>query len=257
MKLSYTTPTPHIDARRGDFGNTVLMPGDPLRSKYIAENFRVNSKLINNVHGVQGYTGEWKGARVSVTASGMGIPAIALYSHELCCHFGVVTILRVGTAGAIRQDVHTRDLVLGMGCCTDSSYAEMFATGGHLAPIADYTALSIAASLAQRLDVTCHVGNLLTTDRYYLDGDDEPQKTYSRWAQMGVLAVEMEGAGLYMNAARHGRRALTICTVSNHILTGEELPVMERQQGLDTMITLALDTAAELERLPRLDQNNN
>ncbi len=245
-------PTPHIAANKGDFGNTVLMPGDPLRSRYIAENFLENAVLVNDVRGVQGYTGYWKGARVSVMASGIGMPAIALYSYELYKHYGVETILRVGTAGAIREDVHTREIVLGMGCCTDSSYEEMFDLHGHMAPIADFEALCIAAKQAKAAGVRAHVGNLLSTDRYYTDGDDRARAINERWAQMGVLAVEMEGAALYMNAARFARRALTICTVSNHILTGEELPVKERQMGLDTMITLALDTAAELEKLPRL-----
>ena len=245
-------PTPHIEAAYGEFGRTVLMPGDPLRARYIAEHHLRDAVLVNNVRGVQGYTGYYRDVRVSVMASGIGIPAIALYSWELYGNYGVETILRVGTAGAIREDVHTRELVLGMGCCTDSSYQEMFGLKGQMAPVADYTALRIAADLASRTDVRCHVGNLLSTDRYYIDGAEQMRATYERWAQLGVLAVEMEGAALYMNAARFSRRALTICTVSNHILTGEELPVMERQEGLDRMIKLALDTAVELEKLPLL-----
>ena len=245
-------PTPHIAAERGDFGRTVLMPGDPLRAKYIAEHFLRDAVLVNNIRGVQGYTGYYKGVRVSVMASGIGMPAIALYSYELYRNYGVETILRVGTAGAIRHDVHTREIVLGMGCCTDSSYEDMFELHGRMAPIADFEALRIAADLAARDGLPYHVGNLLSTDRYYTDGEERARRINERWAQMGVLAVEMEGAALYMNAARFAKRALTICTVSNHILTGEELPVMERQEGLDRMITLALNTAVALEALPHL-----
>ncbi|MBQ7338105.1 MAG: purine-nucleoside phosphorylase [Clostridia bacterium] len=245
-------PTPHIAAKKGDFGNTVLMPGDPLRARYIAETYLEDAVLVNNIRGVQGYTGEYKGARVSVMASGMGMPSIALYSYELYKYYGVETILRVGTAGAIREDVHTRSIVLGMGCCTDSSYEDMFELRGRMAPIADFDTLRIAAALAKERGLCCHVGNLLSTDRYYTDGEERARQINKRWAEMGVLAVEMEGAALYMNAARFARRALTVCTVSNHILTGEELPVMERQEGLNEMITLALDTAVELEKLPRL-----
>lgn len=244
-------PTPHIAAERGAFGNTVLMPGDPLRAKYIADNFLRDAVLVNNVRGVQGHTGYYKDVKVSVMASGIGMPAIALYSYELFGTYGVQTILRVGTAGAIRDDVHTRSIVLGMGCCTDSSYQDMFELNGHMAPTADYDTLRIAADLAAERGLCCHVGNLLSTDRYYTDGEERARQINQRWAEMGVLAVEMEGAALYMNAARFSRRALTICTVSNHILTGEELPVMERQEGLDNMIRLALDTAVELEKLPR------
>ena len=249
----HNCPTPHNAAAYGDYGRTVLMPGDPLRAQYIAEHFLTDAALVNNIRGVQGYTGNYRGVRVSVMASGIGIPAIAMYSWELYGNYGVETILRVGTAGAIRDDVHTREIVLGMGCCTDSSYQEMFDLKGQMAPIADYTALRIAADLAKDANLRCHVGNLLSTDRYYIDGAERMRSVYERWAQMGVLAVEMEGAALYMNAARFARRALTICTVSNHILTGEELPVMERQRGLDEMIQLALDTAVELEKLPRLE----
>ncbi len=246
-----TCPTPHIAAKKGDFGNTVLMPGDPLRARYIAEHFLTDAVLVNDVRGVQGYTGYYRGVRVSVMASGIGMPAIALYSYELFKHYGVQTILRVGTAGAIREDVHTRSIVLGMGCCTDSAYEDMFELKGRMAPIADFDTLRMAATLAAERGLCCHVGNLLSTDRYYTDGEERARQINQRWAEMGVLAVEMEGAALYMNAARFSRRALTICTVSNHILTGEELPVMERQEGLNEMITLALDTAVELESLPQ------
>jgi purine-nucleoside phosphorylase len=244
-----TCPTPHIAAVKGDFANTVLMPGDPLRAKYIAENFLTDAVLVNNVRGVQGYTGYYKGVRVSVMASGMGMPSIALYSYELYKHYGVQTILRVGTAGAIHENVHTRSIVLGMGCCTDSSYEEMFDLKGRMAPIADFATLRIANDLANERGLSCHVGNLLSSDRYYTVDEDLARRINEGWAHMGVLAVEMEAAALYMNAAYFGRRALAICTVSNHILTGEELPVMERQEGLNEMITLALDTALALEQM--------
>ena len=241
--------TPHINANVNDFAKTVLMPGDPKRSKFIAENFLDDAVLVNNIRGVQGYTGYYRGVRVSVMASGMGMPSIALYSYELYKHYDVQTSLRVGTAGAIHPDVHTRSIVLGMGCCTDSSYEEMFDLRGRMAPIADFETLRVAHALAMERGVCCHVGNLLSTDRYYTMDEDLARRTNEGWAHMGVLAVEMEAAALYMNAAYFGRRALAICTVSNHILTGEELPVMERQEGLNAMITLALDTAVALEKM--------
>ena len=241
-------PTPHISATPEDFAKTVLMPGDPLRAKHIAENFLENPRLVNNVRGVQGYTGTYKGVPVSVMASGMGIPSIGIYSHELYTIFGVENIIRVGSAGGMQESVHVRDIVLGQGACTDSNYASNFRLGGTFAPIASYKLLKTCADLCEEMKLSYHVGNLVSSDVFY--GDFEgvaPSDTSSaKWAKMGVLAVEMEAAGLYMNACRHGKGALAICTVSDHLLTGEATSAKERQTTFNDMIILALETAIRL-----------
>ena len=217
--------TPHNEAPLGAFGKTVLMPGDPLRSKFIAEHFLENAELVNNVRGVQGYTGTYKGVRVSVMASGMGMPSIGIYSHELYNVYGVEHIMRIGSAGSIREDVKVRDIVLGQGACTDSRWAEQFHLPGTFAPIASYRMLSTCMAQAEKLGLShlCHVGNLISSDCFYGDHEGVPaglDNTYA-WQKMGVMAVEMEAAALYMNAARYGKEALAICTISDHILTGE------------------------------------
>ena len=240
-KLSY--PTPHIDARPEDIAKTVLMPGDPLRAKFVAEHFLTDPKLFNNVRGVQGYTGTYRGTRVSVMASGMGMPSIGIYSYELYEAFGVENIIRIGSAGAMRPDVHLRDLVLGMGACTDSSYAGHYGLGGTFAPICDFALLKEASRLAEEKGLSYHVGNLLSTDVFY----GESEEFTRRWADMGVLAVEMEAAALYMNAAKAGKRALAIWTVSDSLVTGEGMDAQSRQESLTDMITLALDVAASLD----------
>ena len=241
-------PTPHINATPDDFAKTVLMPGDPLRAKFIAENFLENATLINNVRGIQGYTGTYKGVRVSVMASGMGMPSIGIYSHELFSVFGVENIIRVGSAGALQNDIKVRDVVLGMGACTDSNYASTFRLGGTFAPIASYKILRVCADLAQEMGIRYHVGNLVSSDVFY--GDFEgvaPCDTSSaKWSKMGVMAVEMEAAALYMNALRLGKSALAICTISDHVLTGEATSAEERQSTFTQMITLALETAIKL-----------
>ena len=236
-KLSY--PTPHIHARPEEIAKTVLMPGDPLRAKFVAENFLENAVLFNNVRGVQGYTGTYRGERVSVMASGMGMPSIGIYSYELYEAFGVENIIRIGSAGAMRADVHLRDIVLGMGACTDSNYAAHYGLGGTFAPICDFTLLRTATELAEKSGLSYHVGNLLSTDVFYGQSEDFTR----RWADMGVLAVEMEAAALYMNAAKAGKRALAICTVSDSLVTGEAMDAQARQESLTEMITLALDVA--------------
>ena len=238
-----STPTPHINAKPGDFAETVLMPGDPLRSKFIAETFLTDAVLVNNVRGVQGYTGFYKGKRVSVMASGMGMPSIGIYSYELFHFFGVENIFRIGSAGALTDKVALRDLVLGMGACTNSAYAEQYGLGGSFAPIADYSLLEDAVALAREKSLPFHVGNLLSSDTFY---DDDAERTL-RWGKMGVLAVEMEAAALYMNAARAGKRALAICTVSDSLITGEATSALERQQSFTDMIELALDLAVKQE----------
>ena len=233
-------PTPHNEAKPGDFAKTVLMPGDPLRSKFVAENFLTDARLVNNVRGVQGYTGLWKGKPVSVMASGMGMPAVGIYTHELYAEYGVENIIRIGSAGALSERVQLRQLVLGMGACTDSNYGWQFGLPGTFAPIADWELLKAATAAAERKGVSYLVGNLLSTDAFYTEDD----RANEAWRKMGVLAVEMEAAAMYWNAARWGKRALSVCTVSDHLLTGEKLSPAERQTGFSEMIEVALDTAA-------------
>lgn len=246
--MSNTYPTPHIKATPADFAPTVLMPGDPLRSQFIAENYLTAPRLVNNVRGVQGHTGTYKGEPVSVMASGMGMPSMAIYSYELFSFFGVETILRVGSAGALCPEVKVRDIVLGMGACTNSHYAHQYRLPGTFAPISSYRVLRTAADLAEKMGLPCHVGNLLSSDTFYGDDGYLPpeQQGNAAWSRMGVLAVEMEAAALYMNAARCGKQALAICTVSDHILTGEATTAEERQTSFTQMMELALETAIRL-----------
>ncbi len=236
-------PTPHINATPDCFARTVLMPGDPLRSRFIAENFLKDAVLVNNVRGVQGYTGTYNGTRVSVMASGMGIPSIGIYSYELYNFFGVDNIMRIGSAGAMRADIKLRDIVIGMGACTNSDYASQFNLGGTFAPIADYTMLKAAVESCGAHGACYHVGNLLSSDPFY---NDMPNAN-DGWMKMGVCAVEMEAAGLYMNAARAGKRALAICTVSDHLLTHEATSAEERQNTFTQMMEIALDVAVKLD----------
>jgi purine-nucleoside phosphorylase len=245
-------PTPHINATPADFAKTVLMPGDPLRAKFIAENFLENPRLVNNVRGVQGYTGTYEGVPVSVMASGMGMPSIGIYSYELYNFFGVDNIIRVGSAGAMCEKVHVRDIVLGLGACTDSRYAEQYHLPGTFAPIADFTLLSQCVDAVKELGIDrYHIGNVLSSDRFYGDDGDLPaeMKSSALWAKMGVLAVEMESAALYMNAARAGKRGLGIFTVSDHLITGEATTAEERQNSFTTMMELALETAIRMDKL--------
>lgn len=241
-------PTPHINAAPEDFAKTVLMPGDPLRAKFIAENFLENARLVNNVRGIQGYTGTYKGVPVSVMASGMGMPSIGIYSYELFSIFGVENIIRVGSAGGMQEGIKVRDIVLGMGACTDSNYASNFRLNGTFAPIASYKLLSTCVQRAGELGLTYHVGNLLSSDVFYGDfeGVAENDLPSKKWGKMGVMAVEMEAAALYMNASRLGKNALAICTISDHLLTGEATSAEERQSSFTQMITLALETAISL-----------
>jgi purine-nucleoside phosphorylase len=232
-------PTPHINAVPSDFAKTVLMPGDPLRAKFIAENFLTDAKLVNAVRGINGYTGYYKGERVSVMASGMGMPSIGIYSYELYNFFGVENIIRVGSAGGMQESVRVRDIVLGAGACTDSAYANQFRLAGAFAPIADFSLLRRAAELAEERGLRYHVGNIVSSDCFYHDNADAAPA----WQKMGVLAVEMEAAALYMNAARAGKRALAICTVSDHLLTHEATTAEERQTSFTDMMELALEVA--------------
>ena len=253
--MSNPYPTPHIKATPEDFAKTVLMPGDPLRAKFIAETFLENPVLVNNVRGVNGYTGTFEGHRVSVMASGMGIPSIGIYSYELFNFFGVENIIRIGSAGALDLGIHVRDIVFGMGACTNSNYASQFHLAGTFAPICNFELLKTATNIAEEMGLRYHVGNLLSSDPFY--GDDallpDGLNGNANWAKMGVMAVEMEAAGLYMNAARANkpdapRRALALCTISDHILTGEATTAEERQNTFTDMMIVALKTAKEFDK---------
>lgn len=236
-------PTPHISAKLGEIAKTVLMPGDPLRAKFIAETFLTDPVLVNNVRGVQGHTGTWKGVPVTVMASGMGIPAIGIYSYELYNFYDVDNIIRIGSAGALRDDLKLMDIVAGQGACTDSNFAHQFELNGTFAPICDYTLLSEAVAAAKERGIDMRVGNILSADNFYSPvGKDSSD----RWRDMGVMAVEMEAAGLYMNAAAAGKRALCICTISDHIYRPEALSAEDRQLSLRQMIEIALDTAVRM-----------
>ena len=241
-------PTPHINATPTDFAKTVLMPGDPLRAKFIAENFLENAKLVNNVRGIHGYTGTYKGTPVSVMASGMGMPSIGIYSYELFNFFDVDNIIRVGSVGGISEKVGLRDIIIAQGACTNSRYAHTFRLPGTFAPIADYRLLRTAADKAEELGLSYAVGNILSSDTFYDDLElvDDKDTPRALWGKMGVLGVEMEAAALYMNAARSGKSALTILTVSDHLVTGESLSADDRQNSFTDMMTLSLETAVEL-----------
>ena len=231
-------PTPHTSANIDDFANTVLMPGDPLRAKFIAENFLEDPVLVNGVRGINGYTGMYNGKIVSVMASGMGIPSIGIYSYELFNFYNVENIIRIGSAGAISDEVNLRDIVIGQGACTNSNYASQFNLPGTYAPIASYKLLKQAVDFAQDAGVNYKVGNLFSSDTFYDDA-----ASLSDWRKMGVLAVEMESAALYMNAARAGKNALCICTISDCPFTGESCTAEERQNTFTDMMEIALKIA--------------
>lgn len=234
--------TPHIKAEPSDFAKTVLMPGDPVRSRFIAENFLEGATLVNDVRGVQGYTGKYKGKPVSVMASGMGIASIGIYSYELYSFFGVENIIRVGSAGGMSERIKVRDIIFAMGASTTSNFAVQYGLEGVLAPIADYTLLRRATEEAERIGARYSVGNILSSDIFYNDNE----KASAQWQKMGVLGVEMESAGLYMTAARLGKRALSILTVSDHLLTGEALDSDARATSFTEMMEIALNTAISL-----------
>ena len=233
--------TPHNEAAPGAFAKTVLMPGDPLRANFIAESFLKDVKLVNNVRGIQGYTGTYKGTPVSVMASGMGIPSIGIYSYELFHFYDVDNIIRVGSAGGISPKLKLRDVVMAQVACTDPNYDSQYALPGTFAPIADFRLLETAVAVARRMGVEPPVGNLLSSDTFY----NKAGRTLD-WGAMGVLAIEMETAALYCNAAEAGKRALTICTISDSLVTGEELPPADRQSTFTQMMEIALETAVEM-----------
>ncbi len=234
--------TPHNAAERGDFAKTVLMPGDPLRAQYIAQTYLQNARLVNNVRGIQGYTGTYEGTRVSVMASGMGMPSMAIYATELFRDYDVENIIRIGSAGAISEKLKLRDVVAAQGACTNSAFAQQYRLPGTFAPIADFTLLETAVAVARGMGVEMPVGNLVSTDNFYAaDGRT------AEWGKMGVLAVEMEAAALYCVAAQLGKRALALCSISDHLVTGEELSAEARQTTFTTMMEIALKTAAAME----------
>ena len=230
--------TPHINAKKGDFAKTVLMPGDPKRAKFVAENFLEKAVLVNDVRGVQGYTGYYNGKRVSVMASGMGMPSIGIYSYELFKFFDVENIIRIGSAGAMNEKVKVRDIVLALGASTDSNFAHQYGLPGTYANVCNYELLENSVKIAKEKGYSYHVGNVLSSDVFYSELD-----TASLWGKMGVLAVEMEAAALYMNAARLNKKALAILTISDHLLTGENLSSEEREKSFKEMMTLALEVA--------------
>jgi purine-nucleoside phosphorylase len=229
-------PTPHITAKAGDYAKTVLMPGDPLRAKFIAENYLENPTKVNGVRGMLGYTGTYNGKPVSVQGSGMGVPSMCIYSYELFNFYEVDNIIRIGSAGALDLNLNLGDIVLGMGACTDSDYAKQYKLPGHYAPIASYGLLKKAQAAADLMEVSIAVGNLLTTDTFYHD----ESHALKYWVKMGILAVEMEAAGLYMNAARAGKNALCMCTISDVIFTDQAMSAKDREKSLTQMIDLAL-----------------
>ena len=231
-------PTPHITAKEGAFARTVLMPGDPLRSKFIAEHYLENAELVNNVRGVQGYTGTYKGKRVSVMASGMGIPSIGIYSYELYNFYNVENIIRIGSAGGIGDDIKLRDIVFGMSAYTNSCFGRQFGFDGNLAPCCSFDLLMKAYEAAKHLEIDPKIGALYSSDIFY----DETGSS-AKLKNLGVLATEMEAAGLYLNAARAGKQALAICTISDHIFRGESLPAEDRQNTFTQMMEIALEIA--------------
>ena len=232
-------PTPHITANYGDFAETALMPGDPLRAKFIADNFLKDAKLVNNVRGVNGYTGTYNGKRVSVMASGMGQPSIGIYSYELFNFYGVKNIIRIGSCGSFDKDLHVRDIIIALGACTNGNYAMQYNLPGTFCPIADFNLAKRAAELCEKAGVNYKVGNIFSSDMFYDDMNSGMQ-----WAKMGVLGVEMESAALYCNAARAGKSALCICTVSDSFLHPEEnTTAEERQNSFTQMMKIALELA--------------
>ncbi|CEO05277.1 purine nucleoside phosphorylase [[Clostridium] sordellii] len=233
-------PTAHNNAKLGDIAETILLPGDPLRAKFIAETFLDNPIMYNTVRGMYGYTGYYKGKKISVQGSGMGIPSIGIYSYELINFYGVKNLIRVGSAGAINEKLKVHDIVIGMGACTDSNYANQFNLPGTFAPIASYDLLKKSVDIANRKNINVTIGNIVSNDVFYSDSGLD---NLAKWKKIGVLAVEMEAAALYMNAARAGVNALCILTISDCPFTGEECSAYERQVAFTKMMEIALELA--------------
>lgn len=232
-------PTAHNSAKAGDFAKTVLMPGDPLRAKYIAETYLENPRQVNAVRNMFGYTGTYKGKEISVMGGGMGMPSIGIYSYELFNFYDVDQVIRIGSAGAFQDNIKLMDVVIGMGACTDSNYAYQYGLPGTFAPIADYELLNRAVETAKRQGTNVVVGNVLSSDVFY----NAMSNVNDLWRDMGVLAVEMEAAALYMNAAKAGKKALCMLTISDHLYAGESLSAEDRQLGFGKMMEIALELA--------------
>ncbi|MBP0979450.1 MAG: purine-nucleoside phosphorylase [Oscillospiraceae bacterium] len=235
-------PTPHLSAKQGEVAKTVLMPGDPLRAKYISENFLTDSKCINQVRNMLGYTGKYKGQEVSVMPSGMGTASMGIYSYELFNFYGVENIIRIGSAGAISDNLKLRDIVVGLGACTDSNFSYQYNLDGIFAPVCSYKLLKKASEVSDKINIKINIGNILSSDVFYNEGHE----VMTKWKNMGVLAVEMEAAALYMNAARSGKNALCICTISDHIFSGESCSSKEREISFADMMKLALEISLEI-----------
>lgn len=230
----------HIGAKKGEIADKILLPGDPLRAKFIAETYFEDVKQYNSVRGMYGYTGTYKGERISVQGSGMGVPSISIYVNELIQDYDVKKLIRVGTCGAMKDNVNIRDIILAQGATTDSQVNKLVFDGIDYAPIADFTLLKTAYDNAMKANLTTHVGNIFTSDTFYRDNGDEVNQLLGKY---NVLAVEMEAAALYTLAAKYDRQALAILTVSDHVLTGEQTTSEERQTSFNQMMELALETA--------------
>ncbi|SKA80617.1 purine-nucleoside phosphorylase [Clostridium sp. USBA 49] len=233
------TPTPHIGAKLGEIAKTVLMPGDPLRAKFIADNFLEDVFQFNSIRNMFGYTGTYKGKRVSVMGGGMGMPSIGIYSYELFNFYNVDNIIRIGTAGSMNENVKVRDVVIALGASTNSNYAAQYCLPGTFAPIASYELVSAAVKAAKEKNINTVVGNILSSDTFYCADKTATEK----WRSMGILAVEMEAAALYMNAAQARKNALCLLTISDSLLTGESLSAEERQLSFTDMMEIALEIA--------------
>lgn len=231
--------TPHNEAKMGDIAPTVLLPGDPLRAKFIADNYMEDVVCFNQVRNMLGFTGTYKGKRISVMGSGMGMPSMGIYSYELYTMYGVENIIRIGSAGGLSDNVKVHDIVIGMGASTNSNYASQYKLPGTFAPLADFGLLRRAVETAEREGISYVVGNMLSSDTFYTDSSSDNDL----WKKMNVLAVEMESAALYMNAARLGKKALGIFTISDHLYTGESLSAKERQESFHDMMKIALEMA--------------
>ena len=230
-------PTPHIGAREGEIAEKVIMAGDPLRAKFMAETFLENPVQYNSVRGILGYTGTYKGKRVSVQGHGMGIPSIGIYTYELYNFYGVKSIIRTGSAGAYQPDLQLGDVMIAIGACTDSNYAAQYNLPGTFSPTADFDMARAAVEKAEQMGIRYRVGNILSSDVFY--GDDAER--WKEWQKMGVMGVEMEAAALYMNASRSGNKALCICTVSDSLVTGEACSAEQRQTSFTNMMEIAFE----------------
>ena len=234
-----TNGTPHIQPHGTKIAKTVLMPGDPLRAKYIADNFLENVEQFNEVRNMFGYTGTYKGKEISVMGSGMGIPSIGIYSYELYNFFDVDTIIRIGSCGALQENVNLYDVIIAQAASTNSNYVDQFNIPGHFAPIADFELITKAKQVADDIGAVTHVGNILSSDTFY----NADKHFNDSWKNMGILGIEMESAGLYLNAIHAGKKALGIFTVSDHILRDEATSAEERQTSFTQMMEIALEIA--------------